>query len=499
MKKRIAAVLALALMLACSVPAAAMPEPQAYEMGALSGICMDGGDLLVTDVYNKVVWRFIGDKAVRAAGKAGVTDVNGAPIGGYIDSTVEDALFMEPWAIAPYLKGFAVTDAESNVVRWFDGKLVQTIAGTGKEGDKDNFGTAASFYRPTGLAAGPEGELYVADTGNGSIRRISSKGQVSTWFSGLSEPTGVCWADGVLYVAETGAHCISKISGGQRAVIAGSAGNSGYKDGPAAESLLRAPLGVTVGPDGAVYIADTGNSAVRCLKDGRVTTLASSQMTPEAPARPRSLLVRGDNTLLVTDSLASVVLELPLAGPVYSDVAADSAFAPYVAKAAERGISLGTGGGRFSLGALTTRAMFVTMLARMHHCADGDEVINGNPRFSDVAPGSVYAASINWCADQGLVLGSNGLFRPDAAITREAMAMILYRYARQNGYPAAAGGDLSRFTDEAEISDSARDAMSWAVGAGLLSGNAGKLNPAGPATRAHAVTILVRFMDAMGI
>jgi len=498
MKRKIAAALVLAVMLAYCVPAAAMPDPQAYEMGALSGVCADGGDLLVTDVFNKAVWRFSGGKAVRAAGKAAVTDVNGVPIGGYIDGKAEDALFMEPWAVAPYLKGFAVTDAESNVVRWFDGKIVQTIAGSGKEGNRNGNGTAASFYRPTGLAAGPEGELYVADTGNGSIRCISTKGQVSTWFSGLSEPTGICWADGALYVAETGAHCISKISGGLRTVAAGSAGTSGYKDGPAAESLLRAPLGVTVGPDGTVYIADTGNSAVRCLKDGRMTTMASGQLTPEAPARPRSLLVRG-NTLLVTDTLASLILELPLAGPAYSDVAAECAFAPYVAAASERGISVGTGGERFSPDVLATRAMFVTMLARMHHYANGDEVINGDPRFSDVEPGSMYEASINWCAEQGLVFGDNGLFRPDVAITREAMVTILYRYVKQNGYVTAAGGDLNRFTDEAEISASARDAMAWAVGAGLLSGNAGKLNPAGTATRAHAVTILVRFMDMIGI
>lgn len=500
MKKKIGALaLALAAVLSCSAPALAMPEPRAYEMGALSGVCADGGDLLVTDVYNKVVWRFQGDGAVRAAGRIATADVNGEPAGGYADGSAEDALFTEPWAVAPYLDGFAVTDAEANVVRWFDGETVGTIAGSGRAGSQDADGTAAGFHRPTGLAAGPDGELYVADTGNGAIRRVSPQGQVSTWFRGLSEPTGICWADGALYVAETGAHCISRLSGGSRAVVAGAAGTSGYRDGPVGTSLLRSPLGVAAGPDGAVYIADTGNSAIRRLKDGRVTTMASGRQTPEAPVRPRGLLVRG-NTLLATDTLASVILELPLTASAYSDVSADSVFAPYVAAATERGITSGTGGGRFSPNAPVTRAMFVTMLARMHCGVNGDEVIGGDMSFVDVSADSVYASSIRWCAEQGLALGDNGRFLPDNTITRQALVTILYRYAVKNGYSTAAIGDLSRFPDGAAVSEYARDAVTWAVGAGLLSGDAaGRLNPAGAATRAQTAAILIRFMDAAGI
>ncbi len=500
MKKRFGVIaLALAAVLSCSAPALAMPQPADYEMGALSGVCADGGALLVTDVYNKVVWRFRDSEAALAAGKISTADVNGEPVGGYADGSAKDALFTEPWAIAPYLDGFAVTDAEANAVRWFDGGTVRTIAGSGREGNRDAEGTAAGFHRPTGLAAGPDGELYVADTGNGAIRRITAQGQVSTWFRGLSEPTGICWADGALYVAETGAHCISKLSGGSRAVVAGTAGTSGYKDGPAGSSLLRSPLGVAAGPDGAVYIADTGNSAVRRLKDGRVTTMASGRLTPEAPVRPRGLLVRG-GTLLATDTLAALILELPLADSVYSDVAADSVFAPYVAAAAERGITSGTGGGRFSPNVPVTRAMFVTMLARMHHGVNGDEVISGDSRFGDVAADSVYASSINWCAEQGLVLGDNGRFLPDSAISRQALVTILYRYAAQNGCSTAAVGDLSRFPDGAAVSDYARDAVAWAVGAGLLTGDAaGRLDPAGAATRAQTAAILIRFMDAAGM
>ncbi len=145
--------------------------------------------------------------------------------------------------------------------------------------------------------------------------------------------------------------------------------------------------------------------------------------------------------------------------------------------------------------------MFATMLARVHLCADGDEVIAGSARFSDVPADSIYAASINWCAEQGIVAGSGGgLFLPDSAVTREDLAVILYRYAARSGYLTGASGDLGRFTDGAAVSGYAREAVSWAVGAGMLSGKPdGRLDPSGTATRAQTVTILVQFMDAAGI
>lgn len=489
--------LALAVLLLCLAPAAAVPQPEAYEQGAPSGICADGKSLLVTDVYNKAVWRATGGEAVRAAGKSDVKDVNGAPVGGYADGKPLDALFQEPWAVAPFADGFAVTDAEANVVRWFDSTAVRTLAGSGEAGNRDAVGTAASFQRPAGLAAGPDGALYVADTGNGAIRRISSKGEVSTWFSGLSEPTGLCWADGALYVAETGAHCISRISGGGRVVAAGTEGTAGYQDGPAGHSLLRAPLGVTVGSDGSVYIADTGNGAVRRLRDGRVSTLASAQRTPETLARPRGLL-EWEGNLLVTDTLTGLMLELPLSAPVYSDVAAGSVYAGAVAEATERGLFTGTGEGRFSPDLPVTRAMLATLLGRLHHSVNGDEVIDGASSFRDVAAGSVYEAGINWCAERGLMVGTNdGLFQPDGAATREALITVLHRYAVTGGYSAAAGGDLSRFTDAASISGYAREALSWAAGAGLIQ-SGGKLSPSAPVTRAQMADILIRFMDLIG-
>jgi len=496
-RKSRAAALALAAVLICGASAAAVPQPEAYEQGAPSGLCADGKNLLLTDVYNKSVWRVSGGEAARAAGNSEVRDVNGAPIGGYVDGKPQDALFQEPWAVAPFADGFAVTDAEANVVRWFDGTAVRTLAGSGEAGNRDAVGISASFQRPTGLAAGPDGQLYVADTGGGTIRRISGEGEVSTWFSGLSEPTGLCWSDGALYVAETGAHCISRISEGRRVVVAGTEGTAGYRDGSAGRGLLRAPQGVAVDADGSVYIADTGNGAVRRLRGGQLTTLASARQTPETLARPRGLLLWEGN-LLVADTLTGLLLELPVSVPVYSDVAAGSDYAGAVAEATERGLFTGTGGGRFSPDQPVTRAMLAILLGRLHHSADGDAVIDGAPRFGDVEAGSVYESGINWCAEQNLMVGtSDGRFEPDGAATREALMTVLCRYAAANGAPAVSEGNLSRFTDAASISSYARESLSWADGAGLLP-SGGRLSPTAPVSRAEAADILVRFMDLLG-
>ena len=85
-------------------------------------------------------------------------------------------------------------------------------------------------------------------------------------------------------------------------------------------------------------------------------------------------------------------------------------------------------------------------------------------------------------------------FAPDAAITRESLAVILYRYAQMKELSQGEAGDLTAFADGASVSDWAVDAMAWAVGQGILTGKSGNtLDPQGTATRAEVATILMRF------
>ena len=504
MKRKIAAlVLAVALMLTVSAGAL---TPADFSGGALSGIAADGDTLLVTDAFNKVVWRVKGDTVTRAAGSIGLLGLNGEPIGKYQDGALEDARFLEPWAIAPFLDGYAVSDASANVVRYIDANGVRTAAGSGKAGKADGVSNQVSFDRPTGLTVDANGTLYIADTGNGAIRKMDKQGRVTTLLSGLNDPIGLCWADGALYVAETGRSRILRVVNGQATVLAGNSVlldgteyEGGYVDGPVEKARFDHPQGVAVGSDGTVYISDTGNGAVRRLANGRVTTMASSDQTPEAPVRPRGILLQ-NVTLVVTDLFAQNLLILDTAPVSYQDVPAGMWCADAVRSATERGLTGGTGGGYFSPNAPVTRAMFVVMLSRLHHSTDGSTVINGSATFSDVPADAWYTAAARWAADNGIVLGDNGLFRPSSGITREALAPLLYRYAAAQGFDTSARADLSRFPDKGRVSAYAADAISWAVAQGILSGKAdGTLAPQGTATRAQTVKMLVSFMDTLHI
>ena len=139
-----------------------------------------------------------------------------------------------------------------------------------------------------------------------------------------------------------------------------------------------------------------------------------------------------------------------------------------------------------------TRAMLVTVLYR----AEGEPAITRNIPFADIDMNEYYANAVIWAAANGIVNGyDENTFAPNDNITREQIAAIMERYADFKGADTTQTGDLSQFTDEADISDWARDNVSWAVGAGLISGKGdGILDPLGNATRAEVAAILQRFL-----
>ncbi|MEG2144729.1 MAG: hypothetical protein RRY40_05305, partial [Oscillospiraceae bacterium] len=106
-------------------------KPQNYMLP--SGICLKkDGVLLVTDVYNNMIWSQKGKILTPITARPTLKNADGTPLGGYTDSVYASAQFESPWAIAPFLNGYAVTDTENHVVRFLDGTKVLTIAGTGK-------------------------------------------------------------------------------------------------------------------------------------------------------------------------------------------------------------------------------------------------------------------------------------------------------------------------------------------------------------------------------
>lgn len=499
MKRTIKALLLAAAAAALMTVSAGAVTAAEMRGGAPSGLARDGGALLVTDVSNRVIWRVEEGTVSLAAGELGAA-------GALKDGPLDDARFCEPWAIAPYRDGWAVSDASANVIRYVDDSRVRTAAGSGAAGRMDGSGARAAFSRPTGLASDGSGAVYIADTGNGAIRRLDASGAVTTVLTGLREPTGLCWADGALYIAETGRSRVLRFENGAlEALTAGGEAldggeyAGGWRDGPADAARLDHPQGVAVGVDGAVYIADTGNGALRRLKDGRVTTLAAASDMPQSPVSPRGLLAEGE-TLLAADVFAREVASFSLAPASYRDVPADAWCASAVYQAAERGLTGGTGDGCFTPNAPVTRAAFVTMLSRLHRSGDGSAVIDGGDCFSDVPADAWYAPSARWAAARGVALGTEGRFRPADTVTREAAAVFLYRYAEGAGLDVSARAELTAFSDGDAVSPYAREAVRWAAAEGLLNGRSdGTLAPRQTATRAQSVKMLIALMDIMGL
>ena len=135
------------------------------------------------------------------------------------------------------------------------------------------------FSEPFGVAAAPDGTVFVSDAGTANVvRRIAADGRVSTFASGFSTPSALAVAaDGTVYVADTGHHSIRRIGNdGAVSTLAGD-GTPGYADGPAARARFNGPIGIALAPDGRLVVADSYNDRIRVIEtDGTVRTLAGS-------------------------------------------------------------------------------------------------------------------------------------------------------------------------------------------------------------------------------
>ena len=110
-------------------------------------------------------------------------------------------------------------------------------------------------------------------------------------------------------------------------------------------------------------------------------------------------------------------------------------------------------------------------------------------------PAGYYSAAVSWAAGEGIVTGSgSGNFNPTGKLTREQLAVVLYRYAQYEGRDVSRRADLGAYKDGAKVSSWAKDAMSWAVAEGLITGsNQKNLTPGGSTNRAQLAAILMRY------
>ena len=253
------------------------------------------GALLVTDEYAKVIWQIRDGVCTLYAGSTSTIDPYGEPLGGYNDARHDESLFKDPWAISPFLEGWAISDADNDAVRVLRADRTETANATTNEPLKmGNMGVI--FDHPTGLATDERGYLYVSDTGNNAVRVISPSGNGQSVIKRLNRPTDLDWHDGWLYIAETGANRILRVKDGKAEYLAGS-GENGFADGPADSAAFSSPQGIAVGPDGTVYVSDTVNGAVRRIRNGTVDTLLMPDpVNPRAyPVSPAGLCVFGDS------------------------------------------------------------------------------------------------------------------------------------------------------------------------------------------------------------
>lgn len=187
--------------------------------------------------------------------------------------------------------------------------------------------------------------------------------------------------------------------------------------------------------------------------------------------------------------------EAPVSGLPFKDVKSADWFYNDVKYVYEKGMMAGTAADVFAPNATTTRAMIVTILYRL----EGSPAVTGTSAFVDVPAGQWYTDAVNWAAANQIVKGTSATtFAPNASITREQMAAILYRYAQYKGYDVTKQADLSGYSDNGQVSAYAKDALAWANAAKLINGVTNTtLAPQGNATRAQVSAILHRFCDGV--
>ena len=427
-------------------------------------ICTVGEDGTLTPVEGKVI------------GENGQVTLSFAAAGSYVLSAMGDEFtnIFSPWLPVTVTAAPKSNDANVSSV---------TVAGVEATAGENNTYTVTLPYG-TDVTAGSF--VIVTSDSGATVGALTNEGNV--WTFTVTAEDGVTSKTYTVTVSFTEAPK-SNDAGVSSITVAGFKAVAGANN----SYTVTVPYGTVVKTGSFVIVTRHPRATVSALTNTR--NIWSFTVTAEDGVTTAVYTVTVNTAALPEPITPGVDNKKPASKPEvklpFTDVSTSDWFYDDVAFVYENGLFSGTDSRSFSPNASMTRAMLVTVLYRL----EGEPTVTGRSSFTDVRSGAYYEKAVIWAAANGIVTGTDSTsFSPDAKVTREQLAAILYRYAQYRKLDTDASAKLNSFTDADSVSAYASEALGWAVSEGLINGASGKLMPKGDATRAQVAAILHRFV-----
>ena len=427
-------------------------------------ICTVGEDGTLTPVEGKTI------------GEDGQVTLSFAAAGSYVLSAMgnEFTNIFSPWLPVTVTAAPKSSNADVSSV---------TVAGVEATAGENNTYTVTLPYG-TDVTAGSF--VIVTSDSGATVGALTNEGNV--WTFTVTAEDGVTSKTYTVTVSFTEAPK-SNDAGVSSVTVAGFKAVAGANN----SYTVTVPYGTVVKTGSFVIVTRHPRAAVSALTNTR--NIWSFTVTAEDGVTTAVYTVTVNTAALPEPITPGVDNKKPASKPEvklpFTDVSTSDWFYDDVAFVYENGLFSGTDSRSFSPNASMTRAMLVTVLYRL----EGEPTVTGRSSFTDVRSGAYYEKAVIWAAANGIVTGTDSTsFSPDAKVTREQLAAILYRYAQYRKLDTDASAKLNSFTDADSVSAYASEALGWAVSEGLINGASGKLMPKGDATRAQVAAILHRFV-----
>lgn len=427
-------------------------------------ICTVGEDGTLTPVEGKVI------------GENGQVTLSFAAAGSYVLSAMgnEFTNIFSPWLPVTVTAAPKSSNADVSSV---------TVAGVEATAGENNTYTVTLPYG-TDVTAGSF--VIVTSDAGATVGALTNEGNV--WTFTVTAEDGVTSKTYTVTVSFTEAPK-SNDAGVSSITVAGFKAVAGANN----SYTVTVPYGTVVKTGSFVIVTRHPRATVSALTNTR--NIWSFTVTAEDGVTTAVYTVTVNTAALPEPITPGVDNKKPASKPEvklpFTDVSTSDWFYDDVAFVYENGLFSGTDSRSFSPNASMTRAMLVTVLYRL----EGEPTVTGRSSFTDVRSGAYYEKAVIWAAANGIVTGTDSTsFSPDAKVTREQLAAILYRYAQYRKLDTDASAKLNSFTDADSVSAYASEALGWAVSEGLINGASGKLMPKGDATRAQVAAILHRFV-----